>query len=281
MATYVNRLCGGTVKNYDVTSIIIKHVDELGPVQIPELVTVSDTSCKPRPQKTSLMFSADCRYSRVGCKNPISPLKEYEANVGLTDDRIAARIALLFVSSIEVIGHNEVGVSPNVGGREVTVVLSSNDVGKIGTSSPIDVKRRCLDRVSAFVKTDERAHREPSLGFHLAKLTSGNARIPDQSDKREKCNYSSHSAYHVEFCGGSKLLLLVLLFFSVPIFIIGMRVNFYGIDYARFTLDVTGWWAMVFGTMLVLGPIAVFLAMFLAHWTLPPYDNIITDSRHD
>ena len=47
MSAYVNRSCGA-VKNYDVTSIIIKHVDELGPVQIPELVTVPDTSCEER-----------------------------------------------------------------------------------------------------------------------------------------------------------------------------------------------------------------------------------------
>jgi len=99
-------------------------------------------------------------------QNPISSLKEYEANVGFSDDCIAARIILLLVDRIKVVGYNKIRVSPDVAGRRVAVIFSSNDVDKPSIASLIDVERRGLDRVGAFVKVYERtdgdSHLSPS-----------------------------------------------------------------------------------------------------------------------
>jgi len=92
----------------------------------------------------------------------------------------------------------------------------------------------------------------------------GKAGIPNQSEERSECNSSTDCGNPIEPFGLIKLVLPILLFFGISLFFIGARLNSYGINHALLASTMSGWWLMVLGTMLVLGPIA----MLLAHWLL-------------
>lgn len=84
--------------------------------------------------------------------------------------------------------------------------------------------------------------------------------VDDQPDEGQKGNRNTYSRYDIKSSRKAKLLLAVFLIFGISLFLTGARLNFYGITHAYLFLAMIGWWLMVFGTMLVLGPLSMFLA---------------------
>ncbi len=116
----------------------------------------------------------------------------------------------------------------------------------------------------------------PCLGLHglpcnLVSVLSG-AQLPmnhecidRQSNECEKRDYSPSTGDTVEPLGGIELLLSIIFFFGITFFVIGLRLNFYGIEHTRFALQMTGWLIMVLGGILALGPIVLLCAKSVLH----------------
>jgi IS1 family transposase len=166
---YLSRL-PRRVKNDDVASAVAKHKHEFGSIKIPKLVTVSDASGQPYLQAATFMLLDSFRSGEHRGEYPIASRKEYLTDVRLADHRIITRIALPLVDRIHVIRHDKIGRSPNIGGRNIAVVLSPDDIRKACVAGFVNIQRRSLNGFMAFVKTHERTKGQPRLGLHLFEL---------------------------------------------------------------------------------------------------------------
>jgi hypothetical protein len=93
--------------------------------------------------------------------------------------------------------------------------------------------------------------------------------VDDQSNQSKQGYEASDAGNPIErlVCpelssGHIELVLLVSLLLGISCFVIGCRLNSYGIDHSV-ALAFTGWWIIVLGTMLALGPLCVFIAQWI------------------
>lgn len=94
------------------------------------------------------------------------------------------------------------------------------------------------------------------------------ASVIRQGNQGEKGYRAPNTRNYVQCLSGGylvskypKLFFSIIFFFGMSLFIIGVRLIFR--NHPWFT-PLIGWWLVVFGTMLVLGPLSMFIAQWLA-----------------
>jgi IS1 family transposase len=111
------------------------------------------------------------------------------------------------------------------------------------------------------------------VGFPRGRqLLMDDARIDYQSEQSGASDSDSPHRYSVEPSRSIYLVLAIVFFLGILFYIVGMRLNFYGINHSIFSLWMLGWWLGVLGVALVSG----LIAMFLAHLILRFWDNTVT-----
>jgi hypothetical protein len=103
-------------------------------------------------------------------------------------------------------------------------------------------------------------------------LAVGYAGIDNQGNEGRPGNSSRNATDKVRSFNRLNLLLLVSALFGVSCFIVGVRLNFYGVDHALLNLTMIGWGLIALGTMLVLLP----LLMLFVQLILSRLDDTVT-----
>jgi hypothetical protein len=107
------------------------------------------------------------------------------------------------------------------------------------------------------------------IGFaHRRQLALENKSVGDQGNQSNEGNPTADGRNNIKPFGIIKLFAAISPLIGIPLFFVGFRLNSYGINHVRFASTMGGWCLMVLGTMLVIGPVAVFLAHLLLRVTL-------------
>src|SRR5207244_1211421 len=84
---------------------------------------------------------------------------------------------------------------------------------------------------------------------HGVYLAMYNNRVIDQGDESGQSNCTTNGRNHIKRIGGSKLFLSIVLFSGIFTFVVGVRLNLYGINHGPLAAAIVGWLVIVFGTL--------------------------------
>jgi hypothetical protein len=133
----------------------------------------------------------------------------------------------------------------------------------------------CIDKINlarSYIRSVSKLAGEfinPIRFLHSLPLEIKEDAIDNQGDECKESDASTNPRDDVKSFRCIKLILSITFLVGISLFVVGVRLNSYGIDHGRFTYRMTGWWTLVFGTMLVLLP----LLMFFTQWVYSRLDN--------
>jgi hypothetical protein len=108
--------------------------------------------------------------------------------------------------------------------------------------------------------------------LHNTQLTISDTGIYARGSHSQESHYYTYGADYVKPVSLIKLVFALSVLVGISFFVIGVRLNAYGIDHTIFSTQMAGWWLMVLGGILTLGR----LLMFFAQWVVPSSSNNVT-----